>query len=340
MRSKRYTIVVADRRTGVVRRFTLSLWPTLMTVSGVLALPVLIGTGAALKARYEVASIYTAASSLEIENNNYRIATEALSGQIQGLQAAITELGAKAALDPSLQSAMDKLPAVVKSRAMGGGSAAPAALGALPALQSPENTFGLLRELLQGIESRLSSVRVDLDKRNALAAATPSIWPAHGWLTSRVGTREDPITGERDFHPGLDISADHGSPVYATADGTVSQAEPQTGYGNLVIVDHGFGLESRYGHLSRYKVRNGEKVNRPLHGLAPPLRSAPQRPSPQSAPAPAELPALNLALLPGRRVTPRSRASSFSAHHPQPAACPPSPKAKAEVPYNCQISSR
>ena len=189
MRSKRYTIVVADRRTGVVRRFTLSLWPTLMTVSGVLALPVLIGTGASLKARYEVASIYAAASSLEIENNNYRIATEALSGQIQGLQAAITELGAKAALDPSLQSAMDKLPAVVKSRAMGGGSTTAAAIGALPALQSPENTFGLLRELLQGIESRLSSVRADLDKRNALAAATPSIWPAHGWLTSRVGTR-------------------------------------------------------------------------------------------------------------------------------------------------------
>ena len=262
MRSKRYTIVVADRRTGVVRRFTLSLWPTLMTVSGVLALPVLIGTGASLKARYEVASIYAAASSLEIENNNYRIATEALSGQIQGLQAAITELGAKAALDPSLQSAMDKLPAVVKSRAMGGGSSAPAAVGALPALQSPENTFGLLRELLQGIETRLSSVRADLDKRNALAAATPSIWPAHGWLTSRVGTREDPITGERDFHPGLDISADHGSPVYATADGLVSQAEPQSGYGNLVVVDHGFGLESRYGHLSRYKVRSGEKVKR------------------------------------------------------------------------------
>jgi murein DD-endopeptidase MepM/ murein hydrolase activator NlpD len=262
MRSKRYTIVVADRRTGVVRRFTLSLWPTLMTVSGVLALPVLIGTGAALEARYEVAGIYAAASSLEIENNNYRLATEALSGQIQGLQAAINELGAKAALDPALQSAMDHLPAVVKNRAMGGGPSTAAALGALPALQSPENTFGLLRELLQGIESRLSSVRADLDKRNALAAATPSIWPAHGWLTSRVGSREDPITGERDFHPGLDISADHGSPVYATADGTVSQAEPQSGYGNLVIVDHGFGLESRYGHLSRYKVRTGERVKR------------------------------------------------------------------------------
>jgi murein DD-endopeptidase MepM/ murein hydrolase activator NlpD len=262
MRSRRYTIVVADRRTGVVRRFTLSLWPTLVTVSGVLALPVLIGTGAALKARYEVTGVYAAASSLEIENTNYKIATEALSGQIQGLQAAITELGAKAALDPSLHAAMDKLPAVVKSRAMGGGTAAAAALGALPALQSPENTFGLLRELLEGLESRLRSVQADVDKRNALAAATPSIWPAHGWLTSRVGSRADPITGDLDFHPGLDISADHGSPVYATADGTVRHAQSQSGYGNLIIVDHGYGLETRYGHLSRYKVQTGEKVKR------------------------------------------------------------------------------
>lgn len=262
MRSRRYTIVVADRRSGVVRRFTVGLWPALMTVGGVLAFPVLVGTGAALKARYEAAHVYATATALDLENANYRIATEALSGQIQGLQAAITELGAKAALDPTLQSAMDKLPAVVKNRAMGGGSPATAGFGALPALQSPENTFGLLRELLQGIESRLMSVRADVDKRNALAAATPSIWPAHGWLTSRVGTRQDPITGGRDFHPGLDISADHGSPVYATADGTVMQAESQSGYGNLVVVDHGYGLESRYGHLSRYKVRTGEKVKR------------------------------------------------------------------------------
>jgi murein DD-endopeptidase MepM/ murein hydrolase activator NlpD len=262
MRSRRYTIVVADRRTGVVRRFTLSLWPTLMTVSGVLALPVLIGTGAAIKARYEVAAVYATASSLEIENTNYKIATEELSGQIQGLQAVITELGAKAALDPSLQSAMDRLPAVVKNRAMGGGTAAAATLGALPAMQSPENTFGLLRELLEGLENRLRSVQTDVDKRNALAAATPSIWPAHGWITSRVGSRPDPITGHNDFHPGLDISADHGSPVYATADGTVIYAQRQSGYGNLVVLDHGYGLESRYGHLSRYKVESGAKVRR------------------------------------------------------------------------------
>jgi murein DD-endopeptidase MepM/ murein hydrolase activator NlpD len=227
----------------------------------VMALPVLVGTGAAIKARNEVAALFAAAASLELENANYKVATEALSGQIQGLQAAISELNAKAALDPSLASALDHLPAVVKNRAMGGAGVSQA-LGTLPALQSPENTFGLLREILQGIENRLTSVSSDLDRRNALAAATPSIWPAHGWLSSIVGSRRDPITGGADYHQGLDISADHGSAVYATADGDVIFAGREGAYGNLITIDHGYGLETRYGHLSRYDVSNGAKVKR------------------------------------------------------------------------------
>jgi murein DD-endopeptidase MepM/ murein hydrolase activator NlpD len=258
--SRRYTIVVADRRTGVVRRFTVGLWPSVAAGTLVMALPVLIGTGAALKARSDVAALYGAAAALELENASYRAATEALSGQIQGLQAAINELGAKAALDPALASAMDRLPAVVKNRAMGSGASAN--VGRLPALESPENTFGLLSEILQGIESRLTSVRSDVDRRNSLAAATPSIWPAHGWLSSIVGSRKDPITGDPDYHQGLDISADHGDPVFATADGTVRHAGREGAYGNLITIDHGFGLETRYGHLSRYDVKAGSKVKR------------------------------------------------------------------------------
>jgi murein DD-endopeptidase MepM/ murein hydrolase activator NlpD len=258
--SRRYTIVLADRRTGVVRRFTVPLWPSVAAGTFVLALPVLIGTGAALKARNDVAALYASAAALEIENANYRAATEALSGQIQGLQSAINELGAQAALDPSLASAMDRLPAVVKNRAMGGASGSP--VSTLPALQSPENTFGLLREILQGIESRLTAARSDVHRRNALAAATPSIWPAHGWLSSTVGRRTDPINGGPDFHPGLDISADAGNPVYATADGTVTLAKREGAYGNLITIDHGYGLETRYGHLSKYEVESGAKVKR------------------------------------------------------------------------------
>lgn len=262
MPSTRYTILVADRQSGVVRRFTVGLKPAATVVSLVVGLPILIGMGAAWKAKADVADLFASHATLELELSNYRGATEALTGQIQGLQTALDDLGGRAALDPALKSAMDKLPAIVKSRAMGGGGADSAGMALLPSLNSPEDTFGLLRDLLEGLESRLQSVESGVEKRNKLAAATPSIWPAAGWLTSAMGTRRDPFTGGRDFHPGLDISADRGSPVYATADGRVVHAARASDYGNLVRIDHGFGLESRYGHLEHIDVAAGATVKR------------------------------------------------------------------------------
>lgn len=262
MASRRYTIVIADRQTGVIRRFAINFGSTATVVAFVVSLPILIGFGAALKARAEVADLYTTRAALEVENTNYRAATETLSEQIQALQATMSDLGAQAALDPSLRSAMDKLPAVVKSQAMGGPRTGATLATIAPGLSSPEDTLGLMKELLEGLESRLRLVRSDVDKRNALAAATPSIWPAHGWLTSRTGSRVDPITGGPDTHPGLDISADRGTPIYATADGEVKTASYQGAYGNLVVLDHGFGLETRYGHMSAFNAKVGTRVKR------------------------------------------------------------------------------
>ncbi len=258
MLSGRYTVVVANRRTGVVRRFTIGLRPVLAVVTAVVGLPILIGLGAAWKARAEVADVFALQEALELENSSFRGATQALASQISALQATVSDLGGKAALDPDLQRAMDKLPAIVRNRAMGG-----ATLAAItPGLSSPEDTFGLLRDLLQGLESRLRVLRSGVDRRNALAAATPSIWPAHGWLSSRTGGRTDPFTGEQDYHPGLDISADAGSPIYATADGTISVASFSGAYGNLIVIDHAYGIESRYGHLSAFRVQRGQFVKR------------------------------------------------------------------------------
>ena len=262
MLSKRYTIVLADRTTGVVRRFTISVKAAVAVVAIATCLPALIGIGAAFKAQYDVVDLYASHATLEIENANYRAATETLAGQIVALQTTMSDLGAKAALDPALQNSMDRLPTVVKNRAMGGPSAGAALTSMTPGLASPENTFNVLKDLLQGLESRLQTVRSNVDKRNSLAAATPSIWPTHGWLSSSMGNRADPLTGEKDFHPGLDISAGTGDPVYATADGKITTAAMAGNYGNLVVIDHGYGIETRYGHLSAFKVREGHAVKR------------------------------------------------------------------------------
>ncbi len=265
MPSRRYTILVADRTSGVVRRITIPLRPAAVTACIAVITPILIGFGAAWKGRHDVSDVIASQEALQIENANYRAATDALAGQIESLQSAITDLGARSALDPNLARAMSRLPAIVKSRAMGGTvatSADPTLTKTLSSLTTPEDTFGLLRTLLESLESRLHVVQRNVDRRNALAAATPSLWPAYGWLSSQMGPRRDPITGGPDYHSGLDIAGERGQPVYATAAGTVKSVGRQGAYGNLIVIDHGFGLETRYGHLQKFSTKKGSKVQR------------------------------------------------------------------------------
>jgi murein DD-endopeptidase MepM/ murein hydrolase activator NlpD len=261
--SRRYSIVLADRTSGVVRRFTISLRPTLAVAAGVLALPILIGLGARWSAHATISGLEREKVALQLENASYREATGALAAQITTLQQAVDEIGARAEVDPAAGVAMERLPQAVRSRAMGGGTTAGSATSVLSgALDSPERSFSALRQLLGAIEARLDSVRNGVERQQALAAATPSIWPVTGWLSSGYGTRRDPFNGGNDFHPGLDISAEYGRPVHATADGVVSSASFGGNYGNLVVLDHGFGISTRYGHLSRFAVMNGQHVRR------------------------------------------------------------------------------
>jgi murein DD-endopeptidase MepM/ murein hydrolase activator NlpD len=263
MPSRRYTIIVADRTSGVLRRVTISIRPVAITAGVLVTLPILVGMGAAWKAKSEVSTLQASHQALEVENANYRAATQALAEQTEALQSAITDIGARSALDPSVAKSMDKLPAVVKSRAMGGSTeVVKTARRTLSSMMTPEDTFGLLRTLLEGIESRLNSVRQSVERRNALADATPSLWPATGWLSSGMGPRQDPVTGGPDFHAGLDIAGEKGQPVFATAAGTITHVGYQGAYGNLIVIDHGFGLETRYGHLLGFQVKKGDTVKR------------------------------------------------------------------------------
>ena len=264
MFSRRYTVLIADRSTGVVRRVTISLRSVAIVVGSALAMPVLIGLGAKWSASLELHQLRAANTSLTSENGNYRETTGELAGQIQSLEGVIDELGSRSALDPEQARAMAKLPAVVKARAAGGTSQTNAAISTVlsASLVSPEDTFGVLRTLLSALETRLSTVRKGVERQEKLAAATPSIWPAKGWLTGTFGGRSDPFTGEAAFHQGLDISASKGQPVYATADGRVESTSYVSEYGNLVVLTHDFGIATRYGHLSAFKVKSGQAVHR------------------------------------------------------------------------------
>jgi murein DD-endopeptidase MepM/ murein hydrolase activator NlpD len=262
--SRRYTIVIADRTTGVVRRFTISLRPTLTAIALLFALPVLIGLGARWSALAEVSGLRTQAASLQMQNESFRAMTAELTGQVESVQTAIGDLTEKARLDPDSAKALAKLPSAVKSRAMGGAPASsPLSESVLaPALASPDDTFGTLRAVLSRLTDRLEMAQTNLDRRAELLNATPSIWPARGALSATFGMREDPFGRGQEAHAGIDISADRGDPVYATAEGTVQSAGWNGDYGNMVVINHNFGLVTRYAHLSAFSVRPGDKVER------------------------------------------------------------------------------
>ncbi len=264
MQSPRYTILIANRNSGAVRRLTIARLPLMLAGGAALGVPLLVmlmGLGARQASRLEVDSLRASNETLKVENDSYREATGALAGQIASLQAALVQLGDQAELDPATRDAIHKLPAVIRSRAVGGSLPTGQAV-AKADTGTPLGTFGMLRDLLGVLENRLASVKTTVENQQALARATPSIWPIAGWLSSGFGSRSDPFTGQPDFHAGLDISADKGTPVRATADGVVESAAYNGNYGNSILISHGFGISTRFGHLSGYAVGAGQKVKR------------------------------------------------------------------------------
>lgn len=101
-----------------------------------------------------------------------------------------------------------------------------------------------------------------LEEQKNLLAHTPAIRPTRGWITSCFGYRQSPFTAKREFHRGMDIANRKGTSVVATADGVVSFAAPKGLLGNLVIIDHGHGIVTRYGHLDESIVKSGDVVKR------------------------------------------------------------------------------
>ena len=130
----------------------------------------------------------------------------------------------------------------------------------------------LARKVSSFLDQLSSEARLEeADQQELLAAMrerrqtllhTPSIWPVEGWVSSRFGYRRSPFTGRRQFHKGLDISCPRGTPVYATANGTVTASGRQRGYGIYVAIDHGGGLGTRFGHLKKTVVKRGQVVKR------------------------------------------------------------------------------
>ncbi len=111
------------------------------------------------------------------------------------------------------------------------------------------------RENFESVFSALMDQKQRLDH-------TPSIFPTNGILMRGFGMKSDPFTGKVRPHHGLDLAAPIGTPVYAPAAGKVILREYQTQYGNTIVLDHGYGVETLYGHLSKFVAKTGQSVRR------------------------------------------------------------------------------
>jgi murein DD-endopeptidase MepM/ murein hydrolase activator NlpD len=111
-------------------------------------------------------------------------------------------------------------------------------------------------------EADFSSLLDQLNAKKNLLACTPSIRPAKGWISSHFGYRISPFTGRRELHAAYDIANREGAEIVAPANGVVTFTGKKGSYGNLLIIDHGYGLVTRYGHLKSIEVKKGAKVSR------------------------------------------------------------------------------
>lgn len=98
--------------------------------------------------------------------------------------------------------------------------------------------------------------------QKTLLASTPSIWPVKGWVTSGFGMRKSPFTGRKTMHAGIDIATRTGTPIAAPADGVVSFSGRKGSFGKVLVIDHGYGYNTFYGHCSSLKKKVGERVKR------------------------------------------------------------------------------
>lgn len=111
-------------------------------------------------------------------------------------------------------------------------------------------------------EKSFASLLALLKEKKSLLAATPSTWPVIGWVTSEFGRRASPFANEREFHKGIDIATKHGRVIQAPADGVVVEVTYQQDVGQMIRIDHGHGIVTFYGHLSKAIVRTGATVKK------------------------------------------------------------------------------
>jgi len=199
--------------------------------------------------------LQTENSDLKVQKKNLEVATRKLGDKISNLENVSQKIQAIIENDNQANRGKLNVPAV-------GGSRVDYTTAELLRSANLKEGLDLLRGRTAEMEGEFSLLEQVAVRRATTLRHTPNIWPVKGAITSHYGNRADPFNGDAELHLGLDISALYNAQIHAPADGVVIFAERKAAYGNLVIIDHGNGLTTRYGHLSRALVKPGTKVKR------------------------------------------------------------------------------
>ena len=259
--SRQYTLIVVSDHSQAVRKFRL---PRPWLKRG------LVGTGVAVVVGLLTLTHYFTLLSAASENRVLKEENAQLKSQVLLVQEKVAHVQSTLErverFDAKLRSAVTHLQDSERNLAMGPVGAPEAPASSAPASsESPMALPGRIAALDNEAHRKEASLRElseYFEDQKSMLASTPSVWPTQGWVTSDFGARMDPYNADRSMHQGLDISTPHGQGVITPSDGTVVFNGTEGGYGKVLVVDHGYGVKTRYGHLSETFVRLGEKVAR------------------------------------------------------------------------------
>jgi murein DD-endopeptidase MepM/ murein hydrolase activator NlpD len=242
-----YTFVFAPTASATLRKFNIHhnvLYAILVLAAvGVLT----VGYGV-----YSIAQYAVVAAKLNIKERENRVLRE----ENQEAKSKSSEL----------QTRLATLDMTQRKLAETSGIARPADVNNDIGQGGPNGALSHLDQIEQAaatLESQLLQIKDVFDRSQVKLASTPSGWPVRGYITDGFGNRRNPFGGGgTEAHMGLDIATNHGTAIEATADGMVIFTGPHGGYGNIVVIDHGYGITTRFAHMSKIDVQVGDHVTR------------------------------------------------------------------------------
>lgn len=251
MKSKSYTLFIAANDSGGVRRLRVPLY-----VLHLLVVLAVVGGATVIFA----AGSYTRMLWKVTNYNTLRREQDTLKKQYLDLQTQVKDTNERLT---SLQSLATDV-----AMAYGITNRQQTPFKIIDTYEEPETQFRESVEQFNYLETNVSMVTAASPNLRLMpeprfhSSLAPSLWPVVGEITGRFGERLDPFSGEGEFHTGVDIASHLGDAVRATADGVVAVVDRRAGYGRLVVIDHGFGVTTWYGHLLEFNTIVGTQVKR------------------------------------------------------------------------------